>query len=296
MSSPPWPSATVSANSAWQTSSSGCGHPASRAASAISRLFFSTSSAAACGEVARQQLRGLAARDRAGHRAGVEHSRNRSRSSPSRSAKCTASVSPVTMVIRKRLTASFISRPCGTGPQSTVCRHIGASSGRRRRRGRVAGQHRDQLAGLGRPAGAGDRRLDVAPAGGADVGAQARDHSGDVVPMCDDGAVARPSRRTSGCRAAAPRRWRPRSASISRTTSARREHLAGLVGHLGAGGRQRLGPAAVRFHTTSGVPARARLRAIGPPMMPRPRNPTTIVRLLRPPCYDSCHGARSAAP
>jgi hypothetical protein len=34
------------------------------------------------------------------------------------------------VVIRKTLTASFISKPLGTGPHTTVFAHIGCSSGR----------------------------------------------------------------------------------------------------------------------------------------------------------------------
>jgi hypothetical protein len=47
-------------------------------------------------------------------------------------AKWNDSASPATMLIRNVLTASFISSPLGTGPQSTACRTIGATSVRTR--------------------------------------------------------------------------------------------------------------------------------------------------------------------
>jgi hypothetical protein len=65
-------------------------------------------------------------------------------------------------------------------------------------------------------------------------------------------------------------------ASATRTTSARAKTPAGLGATSAPAAAGGAVAAAVRFHTTSGVPARARLSAIGPPMIPRPRNPTVI--------------------
>ena len=59
-------------------------------------------------------------------------SRKLRRSRPCRSAKWKASARPVTWVMRKMLTASFISSAPGTAPQSKAWRHIGASNGRAR--------------------------------------------------------------------------------------------------------------------------------------------------------------------
>ncbi len=104
---------------------------AARAASAIRRLFFSTSAAAAWTSKSRASSLGAFIREtELAMGPASSTSRKRARSSPCRSAKWNASVSPVTWVIRNRLTASFISRAPGTVPQSKLSRHIGASSGR----------------------------------------------------------------------------------------------------------------------------------------------------------------------
>ena len=74
-------------------------------------------------------------------------------------------------VMRKMLTASFISSALGTGPQSTACRHIGREQRTHRATASaLAGEHARPAAGLGRLPGAGHRRLDVPAAGRADVG------------------------------------------------------------------------------------------------------------------------------
>eukprot|EP01032_Pedospumella_encystans_P000536 gene536-615_t len=105
--------------------------PAQRAASATSRLFLSTSTIEACTSKSRASSFCAFTRDTAlaiGPASSTDTSLRVS--SPWRSAKWKASARPVTMVIRNRLTESFISSACGTGPQTTVSWHMGLSSGR----------------------------------------------------------------------------------------------------------------------------------------------------------------------
>jgi hypothetical protein len=66
------------------------------------------------------------------------------------------------------------------------------------------------------------------------------------------------------------------SASISSTTSTLSISAAGLPATVAPAARRGSARAAVRFQTTSGVPARSRLCAIGAPITPRPANPSRM--------------------
>ena len=120
----------ASANSSRQASISGDALPDSRAASVTSRLLWCTSRIDAC-EVRSpvNSFSSLIVETALAIGPASSTDRKTSRSSPWLSAKWNASASPVTWVMRKRLTASFIRVAPGTSPQRTVVAQTGARSG-----------------------------------------------------------------------------------------------------------------------------------------------------------------------
>ncbi len=66
------------------------------------------------------------------------------------------------------------------------------------------------------------------------------------------------------------------SASIRITVRARRKTSAGSAATAAPTARSGSQAAAVRFQTTSSAPERARFRAIGCPITPRPMNPASM--------------------
>src|SRR5690606_27366693 len=134
MSEPARPSSWVSRNRAWQASSRGEAMPARRASSGIVVQWFSNTPATAAW-IRKSRSTSLRVFTRDTLRAmgpASTTAANRSRARPWASAKWVASTSPVTIVMRKTLTAYFISSAFGTGPHSTAARHTGPSSGRTR--------------------------------------------------------------------------------------------------------------------------------------------------------------------
>ncbi|CAM5451285.1 hypothetical protein SGLAM104S_10600 [Streptomyces glaucescens] len=110
---------------------------------------------------------------------------------------------------------------------------------------------------------------------------RAREYAGEVVPMC---TTVRPATRAanSGAPRARTASTAASSASISSTTRVRANTSAASVATSAPAARSGWARSGVRFQTTSGVPADASRRAMGPPITPRPMNPTcTAGRLSR---------------
>ncbi len=142
--------------------------------------------------------------------------------------------------------------------------HRGEQRAQVREDGVVARQHRDEPALLGGDPGAGDGGLGVGASDGAYVLLQRRGVLGGRGAHVDDGASGH-----AGGEAGVPRpstaSTAASSVSISSTVSARSKTSAGLAATSAPASRRGAHRSGVRFPTTSGVPARARLSAMGRP-------------------------------